>query len=216
MKKALLILLTLSLSGYALAQNRGIGFIKALAVPGWQQVAEGKNYGYAMLASELAIIGSVFYLNNESDILMQDSYEYAVKFAHLQPGSYDNKFYNSLSRYESSGFDANGYNAMIRQTAMTMYPYDAIAQQQYIDQNSYKDDLFFSWDSPQHRSQYNKLRNRSNDFEDYASVAVGVLILNHLVSGVDYLLFSGRDRSRTEVYFGVKNNEPMLFMNYRW
>jgi len=216
MKKALLILLVLSISGYALAQNRGVGFIKALAVPGWQQAAVGKNYGYAMLASELAIIGSVFYLNNESDILMQDSYEYAIKFAHLHPGSYDNKFYNSLSRYESSGFDANGYNAMIRQTALTMYPYDAIAQQQYIDQNSYKDDMFFSWDSPQHRSQYNKLRNRSNDFDDYASVAVGVLILNHLVSGVDYLLFSARDKSKTEVYFGVKNNEPMLFMNYRW
>jgi hypothetical protein len=216
MKKALLILLAIMIWNLALAQNRGLGFLKAVAVPGWQQVSAGKNYGYAMLASELAIVGSVIYLNNESDVLLQDSYEYAIKFAHLQPGSYDSKFYNSLSRFESSGFDANGYNAMIRQTAMSMYPYDALAQQQYIDQNSYQDDKYFSWDSPQHRSQYNKLRNSSHDFEDYASVAVGVLILNHLVSGVDYLLFSSRDKSKAEVYFGVKDKEPMFFMNYRW
>lgn len=216
MKKALLIFLALTIASLATAQNRGVGFLKALAVPGLQQVSSGKNYGYAMLASELAIIGGVLYLNNESDVLWQDSYEYAIKFAHLNPGDYDNKFFNNLSRYESSGFDADGYNAMIRQTAITMYPYDALAQQQYIDQNSYKEDMYWYWDSPQHRSQYNKLKNRSHDFEDYASVAVGVLILNHLVSGVDYLLFSSRDKSKAEVYFGVKDKEPMLFMNYRW
>lgn len=216
MKKVCLILIIMCVISSAFALNRGLGFLRAVAVPGWSQVASGHNYGYAMLASEIGIIGSLFYLNNESDILMQDSYEYAVKYAHLNPGDYDNEFYGNLSRYESSGFDANGYNAMVRQTAMTMYPYDPIAQQNYIDENGYADNKYWYWDSPDNRSQFNKLRNSSQNFDDYASVAVGVLILNHLVSGVDYLLFSSRDKRQTEVYFGIKNKEPMLFLNYRW
>ncbi|GAB1468018.1 hypothetical protein MASR2M64_07200 [Candidatus Cloacimonadota bacterium] len=216
MKKLCIIILSLSLFGSAFAINRGLVFLRALAVPGWSQVASGRSYGYAMLASEASIIGTMYYFNNEHDILLQDSYEYAIKFAHLNPADYDSKFYNNLSRYESSGFDANGYNAMIRQTAMSMYPYDPVAQQAYIDTNGYSEDKYWYWDAPSHRSQYNKMRNSSQNYEDYASVAVGVLILNHLVSGVEYLLFSSKEEHPSEVYFGIKDKKPMLFINYRW
>jgi hypothetical protein len=216
MKKVSIIIIALCIYAHVSGINRGLGLLRAIAVPGWSQVASGHNYGYAMLASEAAIIGSMYYMNNESNILLQDSYEYAIKYAHLNPGEYDNKFYNNLSRFESSGFDANGYNALVRQTAMSMYPYDPVAQQNYIDENGYSDDKYWYWDATSHRNQYNKLRNRSQDMENYASVTVGVLILNHLISGVDYLLFSSRDERHTEVYFGVKDKSPMLFLNYHW
>ncbi len=216
MKKLLTLILMIAIFTFTYAENRGIGFLRALAFPGWSQISSDHSYGYAMVASELGIIGSLMYFGNESDVLKQDSYEYAIKFAHLNPGYYDSKFYNNLSRYDSSGFDANGYNAMIRQTAMTMYPYDAAAQQDYIDENGYFESNYWSWDNTQNRSQYNKLRNKSQDYEDYASVAAGVLILNHLISGVDYLLFSARDKEQANVYMGVKDNKPMLFVKYRW
>lgn len=216
MKKLIAISLLVSIFSLSFAVSRGVGFLRALAVPGWSQIASGHNYGYAMVASELGIIGSLMYFGNESDVLKQDSYEYAVKFAHLNPGYYDSKFYNNLSRYESSGFDANGYNAMVRQTAMTMFPYDASAQQSYIDENGYFENKYWSWDSPSDRSQYDKLRNKSQDYEDYASVTAGVLILNHLISGVDYLLFSERDKEKANVYMSVKDNEPILCFKYRW
>ncbi len=216
MKKLIAISLLVSIFSLSFAVSRGVGFLRALAVPGWSQIASGHSYGYAMVASELGIIGSLMYFGNESDVLKQDSYEYAVKFAHLNPGYYDSKFYNNLSRYESSGFDANGYNAMVRQSAMTMFPYDAAAQQSYIDENGYFENKYWSWDSPSDRSQYNKLRNKSQDYEDYASVTAGVLILNHLISGVDYLLFSERDKEKANVYMSVKDNEPILCFKYRW
>lgn len=209
---SLIILITVSA---CFAQSKGAMFLKSMVVPGYSQVRSGRDYGYAMMASEVAIIGSMFYLNNESDVLIQESYEYAYKFAHLSPGDYDNDFYTNLARYESSGFDVNGYNAMIRQRAMAQYPYDPVAQQAYIDANSYGPDKYWSWDSTSYRGEYSHMRNRSQDFEDYAKIVAGVLILNHVISGVDVLRFSAEEK-RSHVYFGVKNKNPMLFLSYKW
>jgi len=197
------------------AQSRGVVFLRSLAVPGLSQVIDGRDYGYAMMTSEALIIGSMYFMTNESKVLKQDSYEYAIKFAHLNPGSYNSDFYNNLAKYESSGYDAGGYNAWVRKTAMEQFPYDPILQQEYIDTYSYGDDQYWAWDASTHRSEYNKLRNRSQDFKDYAMVATGVLILNHLVSGIDALRYNAQ-ANRSHVSFGLKDKTPLLQLSYTW
>ena len=214
MKRYLTILLILVLGSALYAENRGLGFIRSLALPGYSQVRQGHNYGYAMMASELATIGSMMYLNNESDALKHESFEYAIKYAHINPGSYDDEFFYNIARYESSGFDADGYNAKIREEALDRYPYDPEAQQEYIDTYSYGEDKYWYWDTPDNRSHFNHLRNKGDDFEDYAKVTVGVLILNHIVSGVDYLRFSAKDR-KTQVSFRYKHRTPMMFVSVK-
>lgn len=215
MKRICLIPLILIMCSAAFAQNRGAMFLKSLVIPGYSQVRSGRSYGYAMMASEVAILGSVFYLNNESDVRMQESYDYAIKFAHLNPGTYDSEFYNNLSRFESSGFDVNGYNAKVREDAMNEFPYDPVAQQAYIDANSYGDDKYWSWDSTDNRGSYSQMRNSSQDYGDYAKIVLGVMLLNHIVSGVDVLRFSAEER-RSQVYFGIKDKSPMVYLNYHW
>lgn len=214
MKRYSVILAALLICTALSADNKGLGFIKSLAIPGFSQVRSGHNYGYAMMASELATIGSIMYMNNESDALMDESYEYAIKYAHITPQDYDDEFFYNLARYESSGFDVNGYNAMIRQKAQEQFPYDPEAQQEYIDTYSYQDDRFWYWDSTDNRSHFNQLRNRSDDFQDYAKVTVGVLILNHIISGVDYLRLSAKDR-KTQVSFRYKHRTPMMYVSVK-
>ncbi|MDD4309417.1 MAG: hypothetical protein PHO32_03480 [Candidatus Cloacimonetes bacterium] len=215
MKRFLLIFSVLTICTLAHATSKGKMFVRSLVVPGYSQVASGNNYGYLMMASEISIIGGMLYVDKESKLLLDESYEYAIKFAHVNPGNYDSQFYYNLSRFESSGFDANGYNAKVRKEAMELFPYDPIAQQSYIDDNSYGDDRYWNWDDPTNRSSFNKMRNKSQDYESYAKVAIGVLILNHLVSGIDILRYSEEEQS-TNVYFQMKNSTPMMFLNYKW
>lgn len=215
MKRIYLICLALILAISLSAEKRGVQLIKSLVIPGWSQISSGRDYGYVMLSSEVAIIGSMAFFNNESKGLMRESYEYAIKFAHLNPNHYDTEFYNHLARYESSGFDTGGYNAWVRKIALETYPYDPLLQQEYIDTHSYGDDKYWSWDDSGKRSEYNRLRNRSSDFKDYALVAGGVMLLNHLVSGIDVMRYTAKPRS-SQLSFSVQDRTPLVNISYKF
>jgi len=142
MKRIGIFLLTILLSTTLFAQSRGLLTLKSFVVPGWSQISSERNYGYAMLTAEAVIIGSIYYFHSESKVLEQECYEYAIKFAHLHPNGYNDDFFKHLARYESSGFDAGGYNNWVRQTAIDLYPDNPEMQQQYINDNAYGNDKY--------------------------------------------------------------------------
>ncbi len=205
----LLIVLSVSLA----AESRGLKFLQSLAVPGLSQVRSGRDYGYAMLAAEAGIISGILFLNAEENLKAQEYYEYALKFAHIQPGDYPDQYFRDLSRYDSSGFEAGGYNADVRQKAMQLYPDDPIAQQIYIDENIYPDDYAWNWDSSDNRGSYSEIRIQTQDLRDYGSIAIGVLIVNHLISGIDALL---QKPDNSQVYLDIKDRHPMLMLSLEW
>ncbi len=215
MKPYLLLLISILLVPGLCARSRGSDFLQSLLVPGLSQVRSGRNYGYAMMASEVGIISTMFYLSTERQLKTQEYYEYALKFAHIEPGTYSDQYYRDLSRFNSSGFEAGGYNAMIRQQAIQLYPNDPIQQQLYIDENIYPDDYAWNWDSVEHRGAYSKIRIKTQDLRDYGTLAVGVLIVNHLISGVD-VLRSHSETKRSQVWLDIKDRHPMLMLNYKW
>jgi len=213
MKRYLILCLILIALGNLPAQNKGKDFLLSLAVPGLSQIRSGRDYGYAMLAAEATIAGTMYYLSNESDLLMDESFSYALKFAHLNPGDYDTEFLKNLGKFNSSGFDADGYNASVRRTAINLYPYDPEAQQSYIDEHSYQEDKSWQWDSAKERAKYNKMRNDALDMESYGKLAVGVMLLNHLVSSIDVLRYS---KHNTQFSMGIKNGHPQLRISHRF
>jgi len=215
MKRPIFLLVLLVLVSAMPAKSKGFEMLKSLAIPGFAQVTNGRSYGYAMMASEAGIISSMIYFNNEEKLKAREAYEYALKYAHINPGDYPDQYFRTLSRYNSSGFDAGGYNNEVRETAMQLYPGDPAAQQQYIDANAIPDDQAWNWDSTDIRGRYSKIRIQSQDMRDYGSIAVGVLILNHLVSGVDVLRFF-TEKARSQVYFDYRDHNPMLMLNIQW
>lgn len=208
MKKHYLIILLTLLAMSSFCQTKGLNFAKSLVLPGYSQITNGKSYGYAMLAGEVAIIGSMLYLKTEQRLSKQESYEYAIEFAHIRPGYYDEVYFSHLSRYDSSGFGGGGYNAMIRQKAIQNYPDDPVMQQQYIDANIYSNDMAWNWDASSKRGDYSKMRIHTQDLKDFASIATGVLILNHFVSGFDALRISNDVKANLSL--GLKEHQPLL------
>ena len=204
-----MLILALILAASLSAQSKGSLFLRSALIPGWGQIRSGNDYGYAMLASEVATVSSIFYFNNEIKIKNREAYEYALKFADINPGNYSAEYQQHLSRYQSSGFEAGGYNAMIREMAINLFPDQADLQQQYIDANIYSDEMAWSWMSQDHRLNYGNIRGDKSKLEDYAKIASGVLILNHLVSAIDILRLDA-SRKRRSVSVGYWQNSPTL------
>ena len=100
---------------------------------------------------------------------------------------------------------------MIRQQAIEHFPGDSQAQQEYIDSNIYSDEMAWNWDSSADRGNYSKMRIRTQDLKDYAKIATGIMIFNHLVSGIDILRISGVESSRFSL--GMKDRQPLLMLD---
>jgi hypothetical protein len=212
-KRFVMLLLCLAAVGGLWAQGKD--FLFSLAVPGYSQISSGKNYGYAMLAAEAALIGTSYYLNSEANLLRDESYTYALKFAHITPGEYDTYFLKNLGKYNGSGFEADGYNATIRRDAQILYPDDPVAQQEYIDNHAYGDEHYWRWESASNRKDYNRMRNDALDLESYGKLVVGVIILNHLASGIDVLRSHAQER-RTQLSVDIRYNVPILKLSLKF
>jgi hypothetical protein len=210
-----LIVLMFALLSCLAAENKGWQLVQSLAVPGLSQIRSDRNYGYAMLTSEVGIISTLLYLGTEVNLKTEKYYEYALKYAQVQVGDYPDQYFRDLSRYNSSGFEAGGYNAQVRQRAIQLYPADPLQQQVYIDANAYSEDYAWNWESVENRSSYSKIRVQTQDLRDYGKMAVGVLIVNHLISGIDVLRYFS-ETQRSHVYLDIKDRHPMLMLNVEW
>ncbi len=209
------VVLLLVLGTALVAESIALQMAQSLVLPGLAQVRHGKSHGYAMLAAETAIISGMFYFNQEATLKKRESYEYALKFAHILPGNHSDAYLRDLSRYNSSGFEAGGYNAMIREEAISLFPHDPAQQQIYIDENMYPDELSWRWDSKDDRASYVQIRSQAQNMHDYGKVAMGVMIVNHLISGLDVLRYNARDK-QAQVYLGMKDRAPMVMLNLSW
>lgn len=161
--------------------------LKSAILPGWGQLSIDNSYGYAMLTGEVLFWSAYIYSTTEQNLKDQQSYEYALKFAHVNPGKYSEQYYRDLSKFDSSGYSAGGYNAMVRQTAIDLYPYDLVLQQDYIDENAIPDEMAWQWDTYQQRKKYSSLRKDILELKDQAQVITGIIIANHIISSIDML-----------------------------
>nr|MDK2850536.1 hypothetical protein [Candidatus Cloacimonadota bacterium] len=215
MHRKVLLMISIALIATSTMWAQGKEFLFSLAVPGYSQITSGKNYGYAMLSAEAALIGTSLYLSSESDNLLEESYIYALKHANLYPADYDSHFLKNLGRYQSSGFDANGYNATVRRDAQQLFPDDPEAQQNYIEEHAYGEELYWSWDSTDSQAEYNRLRNDSQDLQSYGKLVAGVIILNHLVSGIDVLRYHS-SQHRSELSVDIIDRNPILKLSVKF
>ncbi|MEF3695238.1 MAG: hypothetical protein V3576_07815 [Candidatus Cloacimonadota bacterium] len=214
MKHFTIILFVLLLSIPLMGQNRGGSFVLSAGLPGVMQIAKGHNYGYAMLGAEIGLWSTLFYLSTEQKLSQTEYVDYAIRYAGIRPDDYTPDYYSHLSRYSSSGFEAGGYNSMIRQQAREIYPDDPAAQQSYIDENIYPEEQGWQWESMENRREYNRIRIYNKNLKDYSKIATGVLVLNHLISTIDFLRYPLGDSSK--VSFGFDGDKTMLLMDYNF
>ncbi|MFO7660879.1 MAG: hypothetical protein R6V77_08195, partial [Candidatus Cloacimonadaceae bacterium] len=206
-----LIILAALLAGQSLSAKpfRINPLLKSALVPGWGQVSLDRNYGYGMIASEVLLWSTLFYHNTEQELKDQESYEFALKFAHINPGSYSSQYYRDLAKYDTSGFEAGGYNALVRENAINLYPDNYALQQAYIDENAIPDEMAWTWDSYQQRKDYSSTRKEILELKDRAQLITGLIIANHVLSSIDMLRLK-KDWGTVQPSFSLYKDTPVL------
>ncbi len=213
-KRYLIIVLILCLSLPILADSYSFSPLKSLIIPGWGQISNDHNAGFAHIGLEVAFISSLIYFTNEADIKKDQSINYAIKFAHINPINHPETYYKTIGRYTSSYYEADGYNQEVLNDAIANNPGDPIAQQNYINANAMPEDLSWRWDSKNNRYKYNELRQDYFFNQDYAKIASGVLVANHLFSFVDMLIrYKNRNIADKYTMYSTINNDMTPMVN---
>lgn len=218
-KKYLIIGLILSLALPILADSYSFSPLKSVIIPGWGQISNEHNAGFVHLGLEVAFVSSLIYFSNEADIKKDQSISYAVKFAHINPLSHPETYYKTIGRYNSSYYEAGGYNQGVLNDAIANYPGNPIEQQNYIIENAIPDVLNWRWDNKSNRQKYNSLRQDYYFNQDYAKVVTGVLVANHVFSFLDMLIrYKNRDiEDQYTMYSTIKNDmTPMLNLQVKF
>lgn len=155
-------------------------FLYSLIVPGMGQLYTGAKRGYAYMAAEVGLLTTYFILRNSASNTRED-YRDVVR-AHVifdGPGSFEDwdpvEDFEHATQYEN--WDHVYDSEETRKRTGKWY---------WDDAKSFKDeaDVDIEFDSP-HRLEAFDLRQQANDTFQLARTALGVAILNHVVSAVE-------------------------------
>jgi len=218
LKLALIILILLITSIITAKEiNTKTYMLRSALVPGWGELAAGNKTGFGFLASEVILLSSYFYYLEEANLKDKASYNYAVKYAHINPDlEITDDYYYHLSRYMNSSFDTGGYNAYIVEIAKARYPDDPEAQTDYIENNKYTDDEYWTWDDEVKQNDYSILRKRITQYGDYAKAISGAIIANHIISALNaFRVSSHLKKVNAQVQFD-SNLNPLFTLQYKF
>jgi hypothetical protein len=118
-----------------------------------------------------------------------------------------------MEKYNSSGFDAGGYNDNVIKTANALYPYDPEGREAYINANLLDDSFSWDWGNRANRTQYQVMRKNSLENEDYALVASGIIVLNHVISAINAVRATGKHNKQNVQVYSSLDSELTPFIN---
>ncbi|PID27786.1 MAG: hypothetical protein CSB55_07665 [Candidatus Cloacimonadota bacterium] len=190
--------------------------MQSLIFPGWGQLANDNNTGYAFILSEILLVSSYYYCSEEADIMSDKAYHCAIANAHIKPGNYDEKFFKDIAQYDHYGMTSGGYNESVVLKADSNPHLSPEEKEAYINEHIYSDEFAWNWNSEEDRREYKIYRKDSGLYEDNVKVITGVILANHLISGIHALLTS-RQNSDIDVSFNLDRKlNPRLTASYRF
>lgn len=183
-------------------------FAKSAILPGWGELSQNHKSGYLFLSTEVALILSTKYFNEESKIKISQSKNYAYKKANMSNNLKSDEQLIMVGKYRSSGFESGGYNEYIVIQAKTLYPDEPANQANYIMENQLSDQYYWNWDSKASQNKYLIMRKRSLEIKDYAKAISGFIILNHAVSAFNAARVT---KKNVELGFDLNiENKPLI------
>jgi len=195
----------------------GLNFLKSAIVPGWGQLSLDKGYGYVFLIAEISFWTMRLYYNQESENKADASFKYAIKYGELDPkNNYSRQFFEDMRRYISSGYGDGGYNAGVVREAAKLFPDDLEAQLNYIEDNIYDEDHYWSWQSDDHKKKYSIYRKNMDQYTDYLKLVAGALAANHIIGAIDALRLSNYLKNLELGVNMSKDDLSLLTLTYRF
>ena len=172
MKKIFLIIIT---STMVFSANEQLGLLKNMIIPGWgfQDLDNQKNQSKKYLFRDVIIWSSLITARNSSD-LFEDYYTtLGIDHSNASILEYGDGYAINVGNYDSMD-EYN--NVMLRKRR----PSDVYPVNQGYE---------WEWDSTSKRVKYKKMLQASRDLDKIGDFAVAGLIINRLISSINYLYY---------------------------
>jgi len=188
------------------------GLVPSLLIPGFHEFRRGGKRGYIYAVSEAVIISYYGISSYERRTLLNYSRSYVFEHAGtLLPTSY-----NESWRVVESSISYEDYVEDLYRTARQMYPDDPAKQDEYVEMS--KPNYHWNWDGSQSFLEFQNLMRRYRGIGSRKTIALGLIVLNHLASGIDYLVSKSIKSAGLDVdlktYLGPQ--ELTMSLNYRF
>ncbi|MDZ7721381.1 MAG: DUF5683 domain-containing protein [candidate division KSB1 bacterium] len=165
-------------------KNRGKAFFMSLLVPGWgQRYTESRNKMLAFFAAEIGLWMTCSGFELYSDWRRQDYRAYAARYADVDLDGKSDSYFIDVGNFNTI-HDYNAYKLQWRQLA------------EYYDD---VDANYWNWQSKEHREEFDDLRISSDTAHNRATMMLGFIMANHVISAVDALISASRHHNQQTV-----------------
>jgi len=141
--------------------------------------------GSVSLITEIALISSLVYFNNEQDRAVNSYKKYASTKLGINQDMEDD-YYKTIASFVSN----RQYDENVRLNAQNYYGYGTIGYNDFVTANSISEELAWDWESTAQLQKYKDIRSRKQDYRQYASIASGIMIVHHIYSAVSTAISS--------------------------
>jgi len=189
--------------------------LRSAIIPGWGELSMGDNSGYIFLASGVALWGSRLYFQQESDLMMRQSRQFAFNRANLKCyDSVNDQVWLLMQRFDRSGFEVGGYMESVVAEAMERFPHNPQRQTEFIRerQEQLGEDAYWDWGSRGTRGEFRRMIRDSAHFDDYALAVGGVIIVNHIVSFLNAIRIANSQNANNNIHIYTNVDRDMT----RW
>ena len=150
--------------------SRGKAFLLSLLIPGWGEYYAGSpKMAKIFLGAEIALWTSYCCFRVYGNWRENDYKNFAIAHAHINPAGKDHDYFVNIEHYD----DIQTYN----QTKLQQRNLDAL----YPENREYS----WKWDNKSNRLKYEKIRMSSDQAFSNSVLLLGIVVVNHIVSGID-------------------------------
>jgi len=150
--------------------SRGKAFLLSFLIPGWGEYYAGsEKMAKIFLGTEIALWTTYAGLRVYGNWREKDYKNFAIAHAHVNPEGKNHDYFVNIEHFD----DIETYN----QEKLKQRDVDAL----YPENEEY----FWKWDSKKNRLKYEQIRMSSDGAFSNSVLVIGVVVLNHIVSGID-------------------------------
>jgi TM2 domain-containing membrane protein YozV len=189
MKKAILtlIIITFIVIGYAQEYSRAKAVLMSAVVPGAGQMYIGqKTTGSVFLATELALVLSIFRLSNEVDWQEKNYKQFAYANTGVSTGS-ESELYQAMHNYSSSEI-YNESRILSARNYYLIYNNDPQGYEDYVNEHTFHGSESWDWGNRTDWMKYRDIRKKKQSYGVYKNLAISGLVINHLVSVIQTVI----------------------------
>ncbi len=167
--------------------------LKSIILPGWGELSMDEARGRWLMAADLTMLASIIGLRNYSADQNEEMKSYATLHANASAFSSDNQYWVDLGSYVSW---QEHRESMLENRAPEKVWDEAYA---------------WEWSSIENANSYRTMRRARDLAADRATLLIGAMVFNRIVSALDVLYLSNRAANLSFSFDGQQSHAQIQF-----